>query len=623
MALPYGTNSPLKAFVGLDAAKPALTSAHTGYWYFAVDTGKIYQAQAGATIATPPTWVEIAAASAAGLAALLQAVGVAAGETSLAGRLTNLAPFFPFAGLGLTPSVVDALNILNAQIGDRQYTGGVLTNGETVTASLRATAALLEAGIIGQQLTSAGTGNPPVYEFLPANYLLYVTPATGNDANAGTSSGTALATLQEGLRRLAARPAGSIGALILTGALNLGSNPSIQIPSGGAFNGVPVVLDGGDPTVALDQGAYTTLVAGVAATGGGTGMVFNTNTPTWGTITTAAAPAANAWRGRRVRFTAGNAALVGKTFMVASNTGGGTVTLTSTLPAAPGAGDFFDVEEQANSVTWSGTLTIEGGSGSLVMFRGLALLPAAGASVRSTGPIAVAWSGMRVAGLGALTIAASEGSRQYWGGLPVGLRLVDAGTIAPDSGDGSQALGSVLASVGATSPSLGVGSEIQFINCALVSGSFNVSGAGGHLLLQSFQHIADASSNLLATQGARVTINGYSFTGVLQNPALNFQTHATALIQAASVVTPAASVAISARDRVALTLQFVGGAGAGTYGVQLDDGSHARVDTANVTITGATGDLQMAASGPIAWATVGAGPIFQLPDGNAVSPGTP
>ena len=66
-------------------------------------------------------------------------VGIADGDTDLAGLLTNLTNFYVFSNLpDATPSVVEALNTLNTQIGNRDYTGPYLTDGQTVTASLQA-----------------------------------------------------------------------------------------------------------------------------------------------------------------------------------------------------------------------------------------------------------------------------------------------------------------------------------------------------------------------------------------------------------------------------------------------------------------------------------------------------
>jgi len=68
-------------------------------------------------------------------------IGSADNATSLVGLLTNTGSFFPFVNLpDATPSVVEALNTLNAQIGNRTYTpsGPIITSGQTVTASLQA-----------------------------------------------------------------------------------------------------------------------------------------------------------------------------------------------------------------------------------------------------------------------------------------------------------------------------------------------------------------------------------------------------------------------------------------------------------------------------------------------------
>jgi len=65
--------------------------------------------------------------------------GLADEATSLAGLLTNTGSEFIFSDLpDGTPSIVEALNTLNGQIGNRDYTGTLLTDGQTVAASLQA-----------------------------------------------------------------------------------------------------------------------------------------------------------------------------------------------------------------------------------------------------------------------------------------------------------------------------------------------------------------------------------------------------------------------------------------------------------------------------------------------------
>lgn len=70
-------------------------------------------------------------------------IGDADGDTSLISYLTNTGNYFPFVNLpDATPSVVEALNTLNAQIGARTYANPgkaqcSLVDGETITASLQ------------------------------------------------------------------------------------------------------------------------------------------------------------------------------------------------------------------------------------------------------------------------------------------------------------------------------------------------------------------------------------------------------------------------------------------------------------------------------------------------------
>jgi len=70
---------------------------------------------------------------------ILDVIGIDGYDTDLSGQLTNLTQYYPFYNLpDATPTVVDALNVLNEQIGIRDYTGIILTDGQTITESLQA-----------------------------------------------------------------------------------------------------------------------------------------------------------------------------------------------------------------------------------------------------------------------------------------------------------------------------------------------------------------------------------------------------------------------------------------------------------------------------------------------------
>lgn len=74
-------------------------------------------------------------------------IGVGDGDTDLAGQLTNLTLYYPFSNLpDVTPSVVEALNTLNEQIGPRDYDGYILTDGYTITQSLQQLSDAIESG---------------------------------------------------------------------------------------------------------------------------------------------------------------------------------------------------------------------------------------------------------------------------------------------------------------------------------------------------------------------------------------------------------------------------------------------------------------------------------------------
>ena len=70
---------------------------------------------------------------------ILSTAGITSTTTSLSGLLTNTSANFAFFNLpNATPTVVDAFNTLNSQIGDRSYSGSILTSGETIVGSLQA-----------------------------------------------------------------------------------------------------------------------------------------------------------------------------------------------------------------------------------------------------------------------------------------------------------------------------------------------------------------------------------------------------------------------------------------------------------------------------------------------------
>lgn len=68
------------------------------------------------------------------------AVGIVDGDEDILNKLTNTGADFVWSDLLVlhpTPTVVDALNELNTQIGDRNYAGAILNDGDTITQSLQ------------------------------------------------------------------------------------------------------------------------------------------------------------------------------------------------------------------------------------------------------------------------------------------------------------------------------------------------------------------------------------------------------------------------------------------------------------------------------------------------------
>lgn len=95
------------------------------------------------------------------------AIGLPDDVTDLYGLLTNLTAYYPFYDLpDATPTVVEALNTLNEQIGSRDYTGAILTDGYTITQSLQQLADAITSGAqvitrVIERLTSTISKNTP------------------------------------------------------------------------------------------------------------------------------------------------------------------------------------------------------------------------------------------------------------------------------------------------------------------------------------------------------------------------------------------------------------------------------------------------------------------------------
>lgn len=108
--------------------------------------------------------------------------GWADGTTNLSTYLTNTGANFVFFTLpgGAGDTVVSALNALNQQIGNRNYTGPYLTSGQTITASLQALSSAIGASSVTryiERLASAVTANTS--HLLPGG-ATYVLDGTNN-----------------------------------------------------------------------------------------------------------------------------------------------------------------------------------------------------------------------------------------------------------------------------------------------------------------------------------------------------------------------------------------------------------------------------------------------------------
>lgn len=111
-------------------------------------------------------------------------IGIADGATSLSGLLTNIGNYYSFVNLpDVTPSVVEALNTLNTQIGNRDYTGSYLSNGQTITASLQALSNAISGSAITRYIERlSGAVNANTAHTLPGG-ATYTIDGTFNGQN--------------------------------------------------------------------------------------------------------------------------------------------------------------------------------------------------------------------------------------------------------------------------------------------------------------------------------------------------------------------------------------------------------------------------------------------------------
>ena len=103
------------------------------------------------------------------IADIRSTIGINDGDTSLAGKLTPATNFYLWSDLpDGTPSVVEALNTINDQVGARTWTGGILTPGDNLTDALQDLADAIGATSIIRTIERRATAIPAgTYHLLP------------------------------------------------------------------------------------------------------------------------------------------------------------------------------------------------------------------------------------------------------------------------------------------------------------------------------------------------------------------------------------------------------------------------------------------------------------------------
>lgn len=111
-------------------------------------------------------------------------IGMLDGETNLSTHLTNTGNYYVFTNLpDATPSVVEALNTINAQIGNRDYTGTLLTDGQTISQSLQSLSdAVASSSAIRYIERLSSAISPNTAHSLPGG-ATYTLDGTGNGRN--------------------------------------------------------------------------------------------------------------------------------------------------------------------------------------------------------------------------------------------------------------------------------------------------------------------------------------------------------------------------------------------------------------------------------------------------------
>lgn len=117
------------------------------------------------------------------IAEIREYIGAADGDTTPA--LTNTGADYVWSDLPnpSDTSVEECLNELNTQIGDRNYTGAILSDGETITASLQALASAIGASSVTRVIERLSSAVPKNTSHLIPGGNSYTLDGTDNGAN--------------------------------------------------------------------------------------------------------------------------------------------------------------------------------------------------------------------------------------------------------------------------------------------------------------------------------------------------------------------------------------------------------------------------------------------------------
>lgn len=421
---------------------------------------------------------------------------------------------------------------------------------------------------------------------LQFNINLRVDPIRGDDNNNDGSLTLPLKTLNEAFRRCESGWRMTCRISLAPGTYDLGTNPTINVPSGAGIGAEPLLIMG-----EMEESILGSRVVGPGSTRG-SGANFGTVADSGRGLTV------DAWRGYTIEFTSGSSALAGRRYLIASNTTS-TFTVVDSMAAVPAAGDVFVVKRPAASIVWTGNLEI---SGTLLGLANLRFDGPGGAVYTSITQLDTLISNVWFTGIGSGALRIGPGAS---------LKMIGS---TPGLFSTFQALGG-----GGYFQSANPGAAVALQSPAIVSISRSVwSGVAVKALQNSFFQclggVAFGAAHHRAQNNSILALARFRFSGVSAAP-VEYGVGGATVLAVSNAVAYLEDVDMSgcAADPIAgydgavidlLNVSGTGNVGAGSVGVRLRRGTIARNLLGN-SVTAMLGDVKVGTLPAVSsWAAV-------------------